>query len=84
MPLAAISEPCRGLAALSEAGAPEAQLSAVIADHVGALLAAAGGGLTFVKVPELYVGNLALLPSEATLMGKLTIQCAYFVSSSTH
>jgi glutamate racemase len=41
--LAAISEPCRGLAALIEDDAPEAQLSAVIADHVGALLAAAGG-----------------------------------------
>ena len=41
--LAAISEPCRGLAALIEEGADEAQLSAVIADHVAALVAAAGG-----------------------------------------
>jgi glutamate racemase len=41
--LAAISEPCRGLAALIEQGAPEAELTAVIGAHVGALLGAAGG-----------------------------------------
>jgi glutamate racemase len=41
--LAAITEPCRGLAALIEQGAAEAQLSAVIGEHAAALLAAAGG-----------------------------------------
>jgi len=41
--LTAITEPCRGLAALIEQGAAEAQLSAVIEEHVDALLAAAGG-----------------------------------------
>ena len=41
--LHAISEPCRGLAGLIEQGAPEAELSAVIEEHVAALLAAAGG-----------------------------------------
>ncbi len=41
--LAAVSEPCRGLAALIEAGAPESQLADVIGAHVAALLRAAGG-----------------------------------------
>jgi glutamate racemase len=41
--LAAISEPCRGLAALIEAGAPETQLAGVIGEHAAALLEAAGG-----------------------------------------
>jgi glutamate racemase len=71
--LAAVTEPCRGLAALIEQDAPQAQLSAVIGEHVEALLAAAGGapqqvilGCTHYEVcADLFRG--ALPPSTALI-----------------